>query len=220
LIGLLINTEVNLILLYSIFSFNIIKIFYDYSQGLLIDVSRHFIPIDQLKRQIAAMHAVKMNVLHLHLTDAQSFPILFDDVTLPTQYNISKNNLVNTEELFSDGKLLLSRLGMMGSFDSTKLYSKQDLSDLVQYSRKHNIDIIPEIDMPAHAKSWSHAFHNFIVNCSTIAQRAEVSDNIYPLDPTNELLYVVIAEIIKQITVIFPSQYIHVGGDEVGIYLN
>lgn len=161
----------------------------------MIDVSRHFQPIKLLKRTIDGMERLKLNLLHLHLTDAQSFPILLDD-----------------DDTFN---LPLSRLANTSTFASDKFYTKTELKQLVKYAKERRIEIIPEIDVPAHSHSWGKAFEGVIVNCSTVARREQNPFNVYPLDPSNPKTFQIIRSILKQIIDIFPSKYLHIGGDEV-----
>lgn len=99
--------------------------------GLMIDVSHHFIPLPLLMRSVDAMEISKMNVLHLHLTDSQSFPVLLED----------------------DESLALSNLAKLGAYSSDKMYTIQDLKNLVEYCKMRGIQVIPEIDVPAHSRS-------------------------------------------------------------------
>lgn len=94
-------------------------------RGLMIDVSRHFMPIDVIERNIDAMATVKMNVLHLHLTDDQGFRI--ESKIFP--------------KLHSEGS-------------NGDYYSQTQISDLIDYARDRGIEIVPEFDMPGHTKSW------------------------------------------------------------------
>lgn len=168
-------------------------------RGLMLDVARHFIPIKLILRTIDAMATSRLNILHLHLTDSQSFPVLFNNVVLA-------NGM----------KLPLSQLALNGSFDAhTKVYTLDNLNTIVQYATERGIEVIPEIDMPAHALSWGSAFRDIIVRCDNLAQRQETPHNIYPLDPSNPKTFLIIEEVLKQITKVFPSQYMHIGGDEV-----
>lgn len=165
-------------------------------RGMLIDVARHYIPIRVLERTINAMEISKMNVLHLHLTDSQSFPILLHDTK---EYN-------------------LSQLAVSGSFSyPSQTYTIQSLKSLVQYALDRGIEIIPEIDIPAHALSWGKAdgFHDIIINCTVASSHAQSPSDIYLLNPTNTKSLEVISGILTQIADIFPSKYLHVGGDEV-----
>jgi hexosaminidase len=169
----------------------------DYPQyrwrGVMIDVARHFIPIALLKRCIDAMSLSKFNILHLHLTDAQSFPVILSDVS----------------------DLPLSLLAKNGAYDVTKVYKKTDLKELVEYAKVKGIDIVPEVGVPAHAFSWGKAFPNIIVNCTARAAMSKTPLDIYALDPSQELTYTMVREVYTQIAEIFPFKYIHVGGDEV-----
>lgn len=164
----------------------------------MLDISRHFIPLKLILGTIDAMDTARMNVLHLHLTDSQSFPIQLEDVTLP-----------------SGRVLALSALSKKGAFGETKVYSREDLRTIVQYAMNRGIEVIPEIDMPAHALSWGKAFEDVIVRCHRIARSQQTPHNIYPLDPSNPLTFELAEEILKQIVSIFPGKYLHIGGDEV-----
>ena len=161
----------------------------------MLDVARHFQPIKLLKRTIDGMEKLKMNLLHLHLMDAASFPLLLDDDPI-SGYN-------------------LSQLARKSSFGAHKYYSKKQLISLVKYAKERRIEIIPEIEAPAHALSWGKVFQDVIVYCRNIADRSDHPKDVYPIDPTNEKTYQIITSILKQLFEIFPSKYIHIGGDEV-----
>lgn len=94
-------------------------------RGLLIDVGRHYIPVDVLKRNIDGMAAVKMNVLHLHLSDDQGF-------------RVESKRFPKLHEMGSDGLY----------------YTQPEIRDLISYARDRGIRILPEFDMPAHSLSW------------------------------------------------------------------
>ena len=139
------------------------------------------------------MSASKFDTLHLHLTDSQSFPLLLQDTD----------------------QLKLSELALKGAFSREKIYTLQNMRDLVAYGVSHGIEIIPEIDTPAHTLAWGKAFPEIIVNCSNIASRQETPHNIYPLDPSKSKTYDIIQEVLKQVSAVFPTKYLHIGGDEV-----
>ena len=94
-------------------------------RGLMIDVARHFIPAEVIKRNIEAMAAVKMNVLHLHLSDDQGFRV--ESKRFP----------------------LLQEKGSKGQY-----YTQAEMRDLIDYARLRGIIIVPEFDMPGHSTSW------------------------------------------------------------------
>ena len=154
------------------------------------------------------MQSSKLNTLHLHLTDSQSFPVLLDDVNVSMSSHGGGGG--GGEEL-----LALSSLAKKGSFSSEKMYSKAELIELVAYGKAKGVDIVPEIDMPAHTLSWGNAFKDVYINCSRTASSAQTPWNIYPLDPSNEKTYTIIYHILAQVVDVFPSRYLHIGGDEV-----
>jgi hexosaminidase len=94
-------------------------------RGLLIDVGRHFIPLDVLERNMDGMAAVKLNVLHLHLSDDEGF-------------RVESKRFPKLHEMGSDGLY----------------YTQADIRTLVDYARDRGIRVIPEFDMPAHSRSW------------------------------------------------------------------
>lgn len=130
---------------------------HDYPQyawrGLLIDVARHFIPLSDLLLVLDAMEASKLNVLHLHLTDSQSFPLLLLDDT-------------NTGQPLS----LLATNGSSQPFGKRRMYTLEDMRTLVAYAEERGIDIVPEIDMPAHSSSWAKAFPDILLPCPSFSK--------------------------------------------------
>jgi len=94
-------------------------------RGLMIDVSRHFIPIDVLKRNLDGMAAVKMNVFHWHLSDDQGF-------------RVESKKFPRLTEMGSDGLF----------------YTQDDIRDLIAYAHDRGIRVVPEFDMPGHSRSW------------------------------------------------------------------
>jgi hexosaminidase len=96
-------------------------------RGLLIDTSRHFLPMKVIKDHIDMLAAAKMNVLHWHLTDDHSFPL-----SLPRY----------------------PELAQMGAYSPRAIYSEASVRDIVQYAYKRGVKILPEVDVPGHTDSW------------------------------------------------------------------
>src|SRR4029079_16923696 len=94
-------------------------------RGLLIDVSRHFEPVDVIKRELDAMAAVKLNVLHWHLSEDQGF-------------RVESRKFPKLHLLGSDGQF----------------YTQDELREVVAYARARGIRVVPEFDMPGHVTSW------------------------------------------------------------------
>jgi len=156
-------------------------------RGLLLDVSRHFQSIPQVERTIDGLAAVKMNVLHLHLSDDQGFRAASEHVPE------------------------LAEKGSRGQF-----YTKSELQGLVEYARDRGIRIVPEFDMPGHTTAWL-ASHPELATVSGKTYEPSLAFGILEdvLDPTNPKLFKLLDKFIGDMTEIFPDEYFHIGGDEV-----
>ncbi|HUX96206.1 MAG TPA: beta-N-acetylhexosaminidase [Bacteroidales bacterium] len=165
-------------------------------RGVMLDVSRTFMPVNLVKRYIDLFSMYKLNVVHLHLTDDQGWRIEIKKYPLLTKVGSKFDPEFNT----------------MGGY-----YSQDEIRDLIQYAELRNVMLVPEIEMPGHA-------------CAAIASYPELScDSVKPAIHTffegksihNEILcagkestYNMIFGILDEICELFPSQYIHIGGDE------
>ena len=154
-------------------------------RGLMIDCGRHFEPMDVLKRNIDAMAAVKLNVFHWHLTDDQGFRI---------------ESKVHPK---------LTALGSDGLF-----YTQADARALVQYARDRGIRVVPEFEMPGHSAAWLVAYPELASGTVPQGIRREFGISDTALDPTREETYTFIEAFLREMTGIFPDQYLHIGGDE------
>jgi hexosaminidase len=154
-------------------------------RGLLIDVGRHYEPVEVLKRNLDAMAAVKLNVLHWHLTEDQGF-------------RIESKRYPRLHQMGSDG-----------------LYYTQDqVREIVSYARDRGIRVMPEFDMPGHATSWliGHPEFGSAPGPYAIERKAGIFEPA--LDPTREELYKFLEGFFTEIAPLFPDEYIHIGGDE------
>jgi len=155
-------------------------------RGLMIDVSRHFIPLDVLKRNLDGMEAVKMNVFHWHLSENQGF-------------RAESKKFPKLHEMGSD-----------------KLYYTQDeIRDLIAYARDRGIRVVPEFDLPGHSTAWFVGYPELASGPGPyeIERRWGVFDPA--MDPTNEKTYKFLDELIAEMTKLFPDHFFHIGGDEV-----
>ena len=155
-------------------------------RGLLIDVARHFIPLDVLKRNIDGMEAVKLNVLHWHLSDDQGF-------------RVESKKFPRLQQLSSDGKF----------------YTQAEIRDLIEYARMRGIRVVPEFDMPGHATSWFAAYPELAsaLGPYQIERKWGVFDPA--IDPSREETYTFLDTLIGDMAELFPDAYFHIGGDEV-----
>ena len=155
-------------------------------RGLLIDVSRHFEPVEEIERNIDAMSMVKLNVLHWHLSDDQGFRV---------------ESRLHPE---------LQRLGSDGRY-----YTQDDIRRVVAYARDRGVRVVPEFDMPGHSTSWFVGYPQYASAPGpyTIGRRMSGYEGVF--DPTRESVYRFIDSFIGEISRLFPDPYWHIGGDEV-----
>jgi hexosaminidase len=155
-------------------------------RGMMIDVSRHFIPLDVVKRNIDGMEAVKMNVFHLHLSENQGFRI--ESKKFPKLHELGSDNLY---------------------------YTQEEVRDLIVYARDRGIRVVPEFDMPGHSTAWFVGYPDLASGPGPyqIERKWGVMDPA--MDPTNEKTYKFLDELIGEMTKIFPDHFFHIGGDEV-----
>lgn len=172
-------------------------------RGLHFDVSRHFRSVDFLKKQIDAMAGMKLNRLHLHFTDGagwrmpvESYPRLNSYAAWRPQRSWS--DWRNAGAGYCDE----STPGAYGGY-----YSKEELRDLVNYAAARNITVIPEIEMPGHSEEVVAAYPELGCTGSTGS-----SD----LCPGKESTFTFLEKVLDETMEIFPSEYIHIGGDEAG----
>ncbi len=154
-------------------------------RGLLIDVSRHFIPIEVMKRNLDGMAAVKMNVLHLHLSDDQGFRV--ESKKFPK----------------------LTGMGSEGKF-----YTQEEIRDLISYAHDRGIRVIPEFDTPGHSRSWFVGYPELASNPGPFTVDNE-HGNESVTDPTREETYKFMDKFVEEMGKLFPDEYFHIGGDEV-----
>lgn len=155
-------------------------------RGLMIDVGRHFIPLDVLKRNLDGMAAVKLNVFHWHLSDNQGF-------------RVESKKFPKLQEMGSDGLY----------------YTQEEVRDLIAYARDRGIRVVPEFDMPGHSTAWFVGYPELASGPGPyqIERRWGVFDPA--MDPTEERTYNFLDSFIGEMAELFPDQYFHIGGDEV-----
>ena len=156
-------------------------------RGLMIDVSRHFIPLEAIKRNIDGMAAVKLNILHLHLSDDEGF-------------RVESRLAPKLQELASDGQF----------------YTQDQIRELLSYARERGVRVVPEFDIPGHAVSWLIAHPNIASAPPPAHLVRGMSDEVRPpIDPTLEETYQVLDKVLGEMASLFPDPYFHIGGDEV-----
>jgi hexosaminidase len=154
-------------------------------RGLMVDCSRHFEPVEVIKRTLDGMAAVKLNVFHWHLTDDQGFRI--------------------ESKIFPK----LTGMGSDGQF-----YTQEQAREIVSYARARGIRVVPEFDIPGHAQSWFVGYPELASGPGpySIERHFGIFDPV--MDPTRRGTYEFIDRFLGEMAGIFPDPYMHIGGDE------
>jgi len=155
-------------------------------RGLLIDSCRHFMPLEVIKRNLEGMSAVKLNVLHWHLTEDQGFRV--ECKTHP------KLHLMGSDGLY---------------------YSQEQIREVVNFAADRGIRVMPEFDIPGHSTSWLVGYPELASAPGPyqIERKFGIFDPCF--NPINEKTYLFFDKFFEEMAALFPDEYIHIGGDEV-----
>lgn len=178
-------------------------------RGFMLDVARHFFPVEDVKRILDMMACYKMNKLHLHLSDDQGFRIEVDKYPKLTEIGSVRAYSYSTD-FGATGKRLKSDTEY-GPF----YYSKKDIRELVAYAAERHIDIIPEIDMPGHFAAALAAYPEY--SCTPEQKHPVLCDESHTpsiLNVVNPGALQFAKDILDELMSQFPYPYIHIGGDE------
>ncbi len=154
-------------------------------RGLLIDAARHFLPLAVIKRNLDGMAAVKMNVLHWHLTDDQGFRL--ECRTFPR----------------------LHQLGSDGDY-----YTREQVRQVIAYAGERGIRVVPEFDIPGHSTSWLVGYPELASAPGPyrVERKWGIFDPTF--NPTIEETYQFFDRFFAEMAALFPDPYVHIGGDE------
>lgn len=165
---------------------------------LMVDPARTFIPFDDLKAFIPEMARYKLNALHLHLVDDQAWRIEIKKYPQLTE-------------------LASSRWGQDDMLAPYKgFYTQEQMRELVKYAATYHVEIVPEIEMPGHEVAAISVFPELTCHQRQVPVRTTCGVSNELLCPGNDFTYEFLGNVFKEITDIFPSIYIHLGGDEAG----
>ena len=173
-------------------------------RGLHVDVSRHFRSVDFLKKQMDAMAFFKMNRMHLHLTDAAGWRLEIEAYPRLTRFAAWRPEALwkswwNGARQYADE----GTEGVYGGY-----YTKEDIAELVSYAAERHIELIPEIEMPSHSEEVLAAYPE--LGCTGEAYK----DSDFCVG--NEDVFTFLETVLTEVMEMFPSEYIHIGGDEAG----
>ncbi|GAA3930243.1 family 20 glycosylhydrolase [Chitinophaga oryziterrae] len=187
-------------------------------RGMHLDVSRHFFSVSYLKKFIDLLALYKMNKLHLHLTDDQGWRIEIKKYPLLTQQgawrefnnqdSICMEKAKTNPDMEMDKSHIIHRNGktLYGGF-----YTQVQMKDVIAYAAARHIEIIPEIDMPGHMMAAINAYP--YLSCTGGTSWGKFFTT--PICPCKETTFTFAEDVFTEIAALFPSQYIHLGADEV-----
>ena len=165
---------------------------------LMVDPARTFIPFDELKAFIPEMARYKLNALHLHLVDDQAWRI---EIKKYPQLTAQASSRWGQDDIQAPYK---------------GYYTQEQMRELVAYAAKFHIEIVPEIEMPGHEVAAISVFPELTCHQRQVPIRTTCGVSNELLCPGNDFTYEFLGNVFKELADIFPSKYIHLGGDEAG----
>lgn len=190
-------------------------------RGFMMDVSRHFFTVAEVKKMMDEMAMYKLNRLHFHLTDDQGWRVEIKALPRLTQVGAWRPNRIGKWHNIT--KPATEEPKTYGGF-----YTQEDIKDLVAYAKTKNIEIMPEIDVPGHSMAFLAAYPQLSTTPNYPYQvnageefidwsglnghiTARIDNN---LDPSKKEVYEYLDIIFGELATLFPFEYIHMGGDE------
>lgn len=178
-------------------------------RGMMLDVSRHFFPKDFIKKFIDYLAMNKLNTFHWHLVDDQGWRIEIKKYPLLTEkgaWRVNKENLHwNSRPAPEEDEIA----------DFGGFYSQEDIREIVKYAAERHVTIVPEIEMPAHVSAAISAYPWLSCKQEPIPVP---SGGVWPITDIycagNDSTFMFLEDVLTEVMDLFPSQYIHVGGDE------
>lgn len=172
-------------------------------RGLHLDVSRHFFDKEFVKKQMRMMARLKLNRLHLHLTDAAGWRLEVGGFPELTEVGAWREGATWRE--WEEGGHRQSRQGAEGAYGG--FFSRADVEDIVATARSLHIEVVPEIEFPGHSEE-------VLASMPDLACRGGVAGGELCLG--NERSFEVVEGVLSEVLRLFPSEYVHIGGDEAG----
>ncbi len=165
-------------------------------RGIMLDISRHFRDKEFILKQIDALSEVKLNVLHLHLTDAAGWRL-----EVKSHPELTAKAAWRVGDTWREWNTTGQRYeGSYGGF-----LSQDDVREIVAYAAERHMTVVPEIEMPGHSRETVYAIPG--VGCK---------DSSEDLCPGKEATFKLMEDVLAEVMDLFPSEYIHIGGDEAG----
>ena len=177
-------------------------------RGQLLDVSRHFLPLDFVRKNIDYLAALKLNVFHWHLTDDQGWRVPIEAYPKLTTVGAWRTDR-NDEPWWGRAEQSAGEETTYGGF-----YTREEIAETIEYARLRGVTIVPEIDMPGHSRAAIAAYPE--ISCDGI-QRHVATGGIADTNtfcPGKEVTFEFAQQVLDSVIDLFPSEYIHIGGDE------
>lgn len=179
-------------------------------RGLMLDVSRHFFTMQEVKKMIDEMVRYKYNLLHLHLTDDQGWRI--EIKSLPELTKIGAWRVPRTGLWWDRQPPQVGEKATDGGF-----YTQQDIKDIIKYAAERNVQVMPEIDVPGHSLAAIAAYP--YLSCTKKNYQVNPGSKFYGIDDDalcagNDSTYVFLDKVLTEVAALFPFKYIDIGGDE------
>ncbi|KAK0159227.1 hypothetical protein PV328_010136 [Microctonus aethiopoides] len=155
-------------------------------RGLLLDTSRHFIPVKDILLTLDAMSYNKLNVFHWHIIDDNSFP--YESKVFP-------------------------ELSAKGAWHPSMVYTSNDIKEVIEYATNRGIRVMPEFDTPGHVASWGLSHPELLTTCFDSTGKPD--GRLGPINPANHNIWPFLWSFLSEAMTLFPDKCIHLGGDEV-----
>lgn len=178
-------------------------------RGMHLDVSRHFFPVEYIKKYIDYLTFHKFNTFHWHLTDDQGWRI-----------EIKGYPKLTSVGAWRDSTLIGNLRNKPARFDGMRyggFYTQEEIKNIVKYAAIRGISVIPEIDIPGHSRSAIASYAEFSTNPDTtfdVGTKWGLYNHENNVLAPNEKTFAFLKTVFTQIADLFPSPYIHIGGDE------
>ena len=184
-------------------------------RGFMLDCSRHFFEVEEIKKMLDVMAIYKLNTFHWHLTDDQGWRAEIKKYPRLTTVGATRSNSWNTDIHLVNDYWWTGEGAYTGQQYGPYYYTQEQMKDIVAYAAERHIEVIPEVEMPGHAVAAMVAYPKF--SCTPSAQRSVwtsggISSDV--MNVANEGTLQFCKDVIDELCDIFPGRYIHIGGDE------
>ncbi len=163
-------------------------------RGVMLDPCRHFIPVENVKKQLDVMALFKMNTMHFHLTEDQGWRIEIKKYPKLTE--------IGSKRIEGEGT------------EYKGYYTQEEIKDIVKYAADRFITVIPELEIPGHELAAISAYPHLSCKGEEITPRVIWGVEDIVMCPGKEDMFVFLEDVIKELVTLFPSTYYHIGGDE------